>query len=155
MQPEEAGIEFVKAQQCKMCHADTDNGDADPFISWQSGMMSQAARDPVFRATVAIANQDVPGVGEFCFRCHSPRGWLENRSTPPDGSALNREDMHGVSCDVCHRFIDPKQRSPSTTHQAAFAPLATTYQIRWRPRMSTASRCIPSAPLSGPTANGC
>lgn len=107
MQPEEAGIEFVKAQQCKMCHADTDNGDADPFLSWQGGMMAQAARDPVYRATVSIANQDVPGVGEFCFRCHTPRGWLENRSTPADGSALNREDLHGVSCDVCHKFIDP------------------------------------------------
>jgi hypothetical protein len=70
-------------------------------------MMSQAARDPVFRAALAIANQDVQGIGEFCLRCHSPRAWLENRSKPADGSALNREDMHGVSCDVCHRFIDP------------------------------------------------
>jgi hypothetical protein len=107
MQPEEAGIEFVKVEQCKMCHAKTNNGPADPLFSWQSGMMSQAARDPVFRAALAIANQDVQGVGEFCLRCHAPRAWLENRSTPADGSALNREDMHGVSCDVCHRFIDP------------------------------------------------
>jgi hypothetical protein len=107
MQPREAGIEFVKVQQCMMCHGQTDNANADPLISWQSGMMSQAARDPVYRAAVAIANQDVPGVGEFCFRCHSPRAWLEDRSKPPDGSALNREDLHGVSCDVCHKFIDP------------------------------------------------
>ncbi len=107
MQPEEAGIEFVKVQQCKMCHSRTKNGDADPFLSWQSGMMAQAARDPVFRAALAIANQDIDGSGEFCVRCHSPRGWLEGRSTPADGSALNVEDMQGVSCDVCHRFIDP------------------------------------------------
>ncbi|MHC4344164.1 MAG: multiheme c-type cytochrome [Planctomycetota bacterium] len=107
MQPEEVGIEFAKVEQCKMCHAKTINGPADPVFSWQSGMMSQAARDPVFRAALAIANQDVQGVGEFCLRCHTPRAWLENRSTPADGSALNREDMHGVSCDVCHRFIDP------------------------------------------------
>jgi hypothetical protein len=107
MQPEEAGIEFVKVQQCKMCHSGTENGSADPFFSWQGGMMSQAARDPVFRAALAIANQDINGVGEFCLRCHAPRGWLENRSKPEDGSALNREDMHGVSCDICHRLIDP------------------------------------------------
>ncbi len=107
MQPEEAGIEFVKVQQCKMCHSGTDNGPADPVFSWQSGMMSQAARDPVYRAALTIANQDIEGVGEFCWRCHSARGWLEDRSTPADGSALNREDMHGVSCDVCHRLIDP------------------------------------------------
>ncbi|MHC4156906.1 MAG: hypothetical protein ACYST6_18610, partial [Planctomycetota bacterium] len=49
MQPEEVGIEFAKVEQCKMCHAKTINGPADPVFSWQSGMMSQAARDPVFR----------------------------------------------------------------------------------------------------------
>jgi hypothetical protein len=107
MQPLEAGIEFAKVAQCNMCHAKTNNGDADPYLSWQSGMMAQAARDPVFRATMSIANQDIPGVGEFCLRCHAPRGWLEDRSKPADGSALNTEDMHGVSCDICHRLIDP------------------------------------------------
>lgn len=107
MQPKEAGIEFAKVQQCKMCHGGTKNGDADPFFSWQGGMMAQAAKDPVFRAALAIAEQDVPGVGEYCFRCHTPRGWLEGRSTPSNGSALNREDMQGVSCDVCHRLVDP------------------------------------------------
>ncbi|MHC4740630.1 MAG: multiheme c-type cytochrome [Planctomycetota bacterium] len=107
MQPEEAGIEFAKVQQCKMCHSNTKNGPNDPFFSWQGSMMAQAGRDPLFRATLTIANQDVPGVGEFCFRCHTPRGWLEGRSEPADGSALNKEDMYGVSCDVCHRLIDP------------------------------------------------
>ncbi|MHC4186873.1 MAG: multiheme c-type cytochrome [Planctomycetota bacterium] len=107
MQPQEAGIEFAKVQQCMMCHANTKNGDADPFFSWRGGMMAQAARDPVFRAALTISNQDIEGVGEFCLRCHAPRGWLENRSEPADGSALNKEDMYGVSCDICHRFIDP------------------------------------------------
>lgn len=107
MQPEEAGIEFVKVQQCKMCHGGTENGTADPYLSWQSGMMAQGARDPVYRAALTIANQDIEGVGEYCWRCHAPRGWLENRSKPADGSALNREDLHGVGCDVCHRLIDP------------------------------------------------
>jgi len=106
-QPEEGGIEFAKVQQCKMCHSKTKNGNADPFLSWQGGMMAQAARDPVFLAAMTIANQDVPGVGEFCLRCHAPRGWLEGRSTPADASALNIEDMHGVSCELCHRLVDP------------------------------------------------
>ena len=35
MQPKEAGIEFAKVQQCKMCHGGTKNGDADPVFSWQ------------------------------------------------------------------------------------------------------------------------
>ncbi len=107
MQPKEAGIEFAKVQQCQMCHGKTKNGDADPVLSWQGGMMAQAARDPIFLATMTIANQDFPGAGEFCLRCHTPRGWLEDRSTSGRIDDLNQEDMHGVSCDVCHRFIDP------------------------------------------------
>ncbi|MCB2155859.1 cytochrome c family protein [bacterium] len=106
-QPGENDIEFAKVAQCQMCHSGTPNGEADPYFSWSGGMMAQAARDPIFRATVAIANQDIPDVGEFCFRCHTPRAWLEGRSLPADGSALLEEDMHGVSCDVCHRFVDP------------------------------------------------
>ncbi len=106
-QPNEGGIQFGKMAQCVMCHSKTKNGDADPYFSWQGGMMAQAARDPVFRASLAIANQDIKGVGEFCIRCHAPRGWLEGRSSAPDASQLNREDLHGVSCDVCHHLVDP------------------------------------------------
>ena len=106
-QPEENGIKFGKLKQCTKCHANTKNGEADPYFSWQGGMMANAMRDPVFRATLAVANQDIAGVGEFCNRCHAPRGWLEGRSSKPDGSSLNREDLHGVRCDVCHRFVDP------------------------------------------------
>ena len=107
MQPKEAGIEFAKVQQCSMCHSKTKNGNADPYLSWKSGMMSVSAKDPLFRAALAIANQDIEGIGEFCLRCHAPRAWLEGRSTPSDGSALNQEDLYGVSCTVCHSFIDP------------------------------------------------
>ena len=107
MQPKEAGIEFAKVQQCRMCHARTKNKDADPFVSWQSSIMSISAKDPIFRAALVIANQDIEGIGEFCLRCHAPRAWLEGRSTPTDGSALNMEDMYGISCTVCHSYIDP------------------------------------------------
>ncbi len=106
-QPEEGAIKFGKIKACKMCHSRTDAKDADPYLSWQGGMMAQAVRDPIYRATLAIANQDVEGVGEFCWRCHSPSGWLQGRSTPADGSQLEPEDMHGVRCDVCHRLADP------------------------------------------------
>jgi len=81
MQPKEAGIEFAKVQQCRMCHSGTKNKDADPFVSWQSGIMSISAKDPIFRAALAIANQDIKGIGEFCLRCHAPRAWLEGRHT--------------------------------------------------------------------------
>lgn len=106
-QPEENDIKFTKIKSCKLCHSKTGAGQADPYFSWHGGMMSQAARDPIYRAALTIANQDVPGVGEFCWRCHTPRGWLEGRSTKADGSNLNDEDMNGVSCHVCHRLVDP------------------------------------------------
>jgi hypothetical protein len=70
-------------------------------------MMGQSARDPVYRAALAIANQDIKGVGEWCIRCHAPRGWLAGRSDAADASLLNREDLHGVSCDMCHHLVDP------------------------------------------------
>ncbi|MCC6681858.1 MAG: hypothetical protein IT445_13240 [Phycisphaeraceae bacterium] len=106
-QPLEGDINFGKVDQCIMCHGNTSNGAADPVFSWQAGMMAQAARDPVFRAALAIANQDVPDVGEFCIRCHSPGGWLADRSKVADASALTREDLHGVSCEPCHHLVDP------------------------------------------------
>ena len=107
-QPEEKDIRISKVGLCKSCHAKTPNGNADPYFSWQGGMMSQAARDPIFRAALVIANQDIPGVGEYCIRCHAPAGWFEGRSKKADGSQLTRHDLHGLSCDVCHRFVDPK-----------------------------------------------
>ncbi len=106
-QPLEGGIELGKVAQCMICHGDTENGSADPYVSWQGGMMAQAARDGVFRAALAVANQDVKGVGEYCIRCHSPRGWLEGRSKTADASALTSDDLHGVSCDFCHHLVDP------------------------------------------------
>lgn len=107
-QPGEGGIELAKVAQCVLCHGETKNGAADPYASWHGSMMGQAARDPIFRAALAIANQDIRGVGEFCIRCHAPRGWLAGRSEAPDGSLLNQEDLHGVSCEVCHHLVDPR-----------------------------------------------
>ena len=106
-QPTEGGIEFGKVAQCVLCHSGTTNGAADPYASWHGTMMGQSARDPVFRAALAVANQDIKGSGEYCIRCHAPRGWLAGRSEVPDASLLNREDLHGVSCEVCHHLVDP------------------------------------------------
>jgi hypothetical protein len=70
-------------------------------------MMAQAMRDPLYFASVAIANQDAPESGDLCIRCHAPDGWLNGRSTPTDGSALNNNDYQGVQCDFCHKLVKP------------------------------------------------
>jgi len=106
-QPEENDIRVGKVKLCKTCHSKTGDPESEPYNTWQGGMMSQASRDPVYLAAQTIANQDLPGVGEYCIRCHSPSGWLEGRSTKPDGSSLTDHDRNGVACAICHRLVDP------------------------------------------------
>jgi hypothetical protein len=70
-------------------------------------MMSHASRDILFEACMTIGNQDAPDSGDLCLRCHIPRGWLQGRSVPTDGSQMLETDMYGVTCDLCHRLVDP------------------------------------------------
>ncbi len=96
----------ASALDCRGCHSDF-NVDTEPFTAWSASMMGQAARDPVFHAALAIANQDAAFAGDLCLRCHTPGGWVMGRSEPPDGSALIDTDMEGVTCNFCHRMVDP------------------------------------------------
>jgi cytochrome c553 len=93
--------------KCESCHASYGQQDVEPSFNWQGSMMAQAARDPLFYAALAIANQDAPESGDYCIRCHSPSAWLEGRSTPTDASALTEGDREGIFCDVCHRMVKP------------------------------------------------
>lgn len=118
--------------QCSSCHGGNGGGDpADaptyrPFSTWAGSMMANATRDPLFFAALDIANQDMPGVGDYCLRCHTPRGWLMGHvvkpgfgppNDPVKGAAaclLNgtydapddvNSDMGGVTCHFCHRLM--------------------------------------------------
>ena len=103
-QPGQVGLEAVS--KCDNCHAGYDAA-VEPFQGWRGGMMAHAGRDPLFWATVAVAERDFPGAGDLCLRCHSPEGWMAGRSTPTDGSGLMEADSNGVSCDVCHQLTNP------------------------------------------------
>jgi hypothetical protein len=92
--------------RCDNCHGGYDAA-VEPAFNWRGSMMSQSARDPLFYACLAIANQDAPGVGDMCLRCHTPDGWLNGRCVPTDGSALNNNDRQGVQCDFCHKMVKP------------------------------------------------
>jgi hypothetical protein len=105
-QPFEAGAELSSPQSCAQCHGDY-NPATEPYFNWQGSMMSHASRDPIFAANLAIANQDAADSGDLCLRCHFSRGWLEGRSVPTDGSRMRASDRVGVSCDLCHRMVDP------------------------------------------------
>jgi hypothetical protein len=122
-QPGQANLE--SPGKCDNCHGGYDPA-VEPTFNWRGGMMSHAARDPIFWAAVAVAEQDfVPnltvwtnlypgatpdtgGAGDLCIRCHTPDGWLGGRSIPTSGAALTTADIDGgVSCDLCHRLVDP------------------------------------------------
>lgn len=93
---------IVEPTSCNTCHTDP------IYNAWRGSMMGQAGRDPLFWAAFAVASQDARDAGEFCLRCHTPKGWYEGRSEPADGSALEPADIDaGVACEVCHRMIDP------------------------------------------------
>jgi hypothetical protein len=117
--------------QCSSCHgmAGGDPDDAPtyrPFSTWAGSMMANATRDPLFFAALDIANNDMPGVGDYCLRCHTPRGWLMGHvvkpgfnppNDPVKGAAaclLNgtydapddiNSEMGGVTCHFCHRMM--------------------------------------------------
>jgi hypothetical protein len=104
-QPQEIG-NLESPDKCDNCHGGY-NSAVEPAHNWRGSMMSHAGRDPIFWATVAVAEQDFDGVGDLCIRCHSTAGWLAGRSTPTDGSGLAAGDSDGVECDYCHKLTNP------------------------------------------------
>jgi hypothetical protein len=105
-QPGEANIE--DPGRCLNCHKDYEtNPRVEPGFGWMGAAMGNAGRDPIFWATLAIAEQDFDGAGDLCIRCHSSGGWIGGRSTPTDGSGLAASDENGIDCDTCHQMTDP------------------------------------------------
>ncbi|MBD3162206.1 MAG: hypothetical protein GF346_07815, partial [Candidatus Eisenbacteria bacterium] len=104
-QPFDAG-RFEDHTACSDCHGGYDPA-VEPVFNWQGSMMGQAMRDPLFIATLIVAEQDASSSGDLCLRCHTPMGWLSGRSTPTDGGQITAIDRDAVSCDFCHRMVDP------------------------------------------------
>ncbi len=93
---------ITSPDNCDNCHDDA-AGPQDrqlyPGYGWRGGMMANASRDPIFWATLAIAEQDfLPGanpatrggVGDLCLRCHTVNGWLGGAPRPRTGAACPR-----------------------------------------------------------------
>jgi hypothetical protein len=135
-QPGVVNLESVS--KCDNCHGGY-NPAVEPAHNWTGSMMAQAARDPLFWATLVVAEQDSiwalgnPNAGDLCLRCHTPPGWLGGRSEPVNGTALTGADFEGVNCDTCHRMVDPllalRQLSsvPPETNATALTAAETTY----------------------------
>ncbi len=104
-QPFEGGPEPALST-CIQCHGNYAAA-VEPYHNWRGSMMALASRDPLFEANLTIANQDAPDSGDICLRCHISGGWLQGRSVPTSGAAMLESDKVGVSCDLCHRMVDP------------------------------------------------
>jgi hypothetical protein len=107
-QPGEIG-NLESPDKCDNCHGGY-NPAVEPAFNWRGSMMANAGRDPIFWATLAIAEQDFDGSGDLCIRCHSTGGWYAGRSTPTDGSGLAAGDADGVDCDTCHKMTNTNNR---------------------------------------------
>jgi len=115
-QPLEAGILEHPGENCVTCHGEYNHA-VEPWHGWRGSMMGQAMRDPLYLATLVVAEQDAPAVGDLCLRCHTPGGWQEGRSADTDGGLLTAKDRESVQCDFCHRMVDPQ-------YTAGVSPLA-------------------------------
>ncbi|MSR18676.1 MAG: hypothetical protein EXS00_05840 [Phycisphaerales bacterium] len=98
---------IIGAINCSFCHGEYNTDDA-PFDNWISSVMAQSARDPIWHAALATANQDTHMVGEFCIRCHAPGPWLAGKGAPADLSLFTEmDDFDGINCNFCHRAVNP------------------------------------------------
>lgn len=97
---------IVESFSCTYCHSDYDIEDA-PYDTWVVSMKGQSARDPVWHAALAIANQDVNLGGETCLRCHAPGAWLGGKSFDGTTDHFQFSDFDGINCNFCHRVVNP------------------------------------------------
>ncbi|MEO6687982.1 MAG: hypothetical protein ABIS07_16575 [Dokdonella sp.] len=135
--------QLIFSDNCAGCHRGSTPAQTAfrPYSSWAGSMMANATRDPLFWAALDIANHDVPGSGDYCLRCHTPRGWLEGRVVKagfgnPDNDVAKGaagcllsgaydsaddldSDFGGETCHFCHRLMPQGPNSePGYTENA-------------------------------------
>ncbi len=92
---------------CRTCHSGLTTASGESYgahDTWAPSMLANAARDPLFLATVTVAEQDAPGISARCYRCHSPTAFQNGHAA---SGMLDRAvgDLDGVHCDTCHRAV--------------------------------------------------
>lgn len=129
-------VRLIEPDNCAGCHASVEPNEdlLMPHSTWAGSMMANATRDPLFWAALDVANHDVPGVGDFCLRCHAPVAWYGGRvrktgvpASPTvngengcrlTGSLIDQDhgnnDYAGLSCHFCHRADDVGPQGQAT-----------------------------------------
>jgi hypothetical protein len=120
MSPIGPGEYFLTSAHCKGCHGydsaglanvDENGNSVNLFDHWQSTMMANSARDPLWRAKVSHEIQVNPAhasaLQDKCTSCHAPMGRY-NKFYHGGGNfgladlAADSLGMDGVSCSSCH-----------------------------------------------------
>lgn len=131
---------FSTSDNCRMCHSNSPDAQAmrdetgagiAPYDLWQSTMMANAARDPLWRAVMsaemASAPEQAEAIAQKCFDCHATMGkgeagWrketLEKKHFEED-SVISQLALDGVSCTVCHQ-IQPDRLGTDESFTAGF-----------------------------------
>ncbi|MFN3200505.1 MAG: multiheme c-type cytochrome [Bradymonadia bacterium] len=116
----------VTSDACAECHASADGIDAlrtaggetvAPYDLWQASMMANAARDPFWRAELAVETNALPAFAALiegtCMTCHAPMVMYDpvpSAGDPQRVASLWSEGdaaslgLDGVSCTVCHQI---------------------------------------------------
>lgn len=132
---------FSTSDACAACHdnapgatamRDEDNREIAPFDLWQSSMMANAARDPLWRAVVSAEIAATPAaaeaIGKKCNTCHSPMAWTDARllgeplptmDVLVDDSMRTDLALDGVSCSLCHQ-IEPDDLGTEASFSGGF-----------------------------------
>jgi hypothetical protein len=172
----EAGEYFLESAHCQGCHghdsaemANIDEGgnDVNLFDHWQSTMMANSARDPLWRAKVSHEILVNPGhaaeLQNKCTDCHAPMGrytalfhgdpYYEIADLATD--SLGRD---GVSCSSCHTIDSTVGNTysgiiPYDTNRIIYGPfqlplvgpmqLYEGYMPRYSTHMNEARFCAP------------
>jgi hypothetical protein len=126
---------FIDSAACGQCHnglRDPAGNDVSIETDWDSTMMANSARDPLWRAKVATELRRTPGlsaeINNKCTRCHAP---MANFEAAYDGApielfgngflnpqnAYHKLALDGVGCMLCHQIQD----SPALGTLAGFS----------------------------------
>ncbi len=119
---------FRTSQACAVCHSASERAEAlrdpageavGPYDLWSATAMAHSARDPIFRAVLAIETARLPderaAIEDKCLTCHAPMaraeaaaaGERQSRAALDERTDLAALGMDGVSCSLCHQ-IEPR-----------------------------------------------
>ncbi len=149
--PGELTTTLVSNVNCRLCHA-SGSDERMSASSYRGTMMDLAGVDPIFLAALEIAANDSPAAADLCLKCHYPRAWLADR-TSPDAAArfgLEDADLEGVQCDYCHRMIVP----PPTREESVVPPPALSGVLVGNAQVFLSDELTKHGPLGSPAVAG-